>query len=512
MFEDFLEFDIDSWDQSFREAVKKDTHLYAPVEVYEFLIDYYFNEGKNNYAEKAIEWGIYLYPTSSEILLKKGYFLYRRKRFNEAIQTLKNAYIYDRDNIMAVIYIALCHIELGNIAKAQKYHQLSLQLLTEIEQNDNIFDNDEHDDEGLEFNPYVHIIFQLNDILQIEFVKNDFEQPFIVEKKLRKKDKYKIDFIESILLNITVSDKEKNSKAYWLENIALCNSLQNKLNKSIKYIEKAIQIFPYSVEYWVILAILQIRAKKYEEALESVEYAIAIFPEHPQALYTYATILYYLKKYEKSLEVYLTIIELDLGDESEVFLNIGKCYENLNDYLNATAYYLKSYESNPENIQALVNLGGLFLMLHDYDMAHHYLFLAQKVNNEDPELNFNLADLMYHQRNYHKALIYINKALSQIPDEVDYILLQSEIYQAKGNINKSIVVLEKALNQVEENVRIQYRLAGLYLLEDRRADAYQFLSQAVVKDPSYISIFLETFPQAKNDKLFKGLLNLHDKK
>jgi len=512
MFEDFLDFDIDSWDQSFREALKKDTYFYAPVEVYEFLIDYYFTEGKNNYAEKAIEWGMILYPTSSEILFKKGIFLYKRKRFNEAIQTLKTAHIYDRDNMMTVVYIALCYIELGNITKAQKYHQLTLQLLAENEQNENLFDNDEHDDEEFELSSSVHLIFQLNDILQVEFVKNDFELPFIVDKKLRKKDKYKIDFIESVLMNITVSDNDKSSKSYWLENIALCHSLQNKLNKSIKYIEKAIQINPYSVDYWVSLAILQIRAQKYEEALDSIEYAIAIYPEHPQALYTYATILYYLKNYEKSLQVYLTITELDFGDESEVFLNIGKCYENLNDYLNATAYYLKSYESNHENIQALVNLGGLFIMLHDYEMAFHYLFLAKKINNNDPELNFNLADLMYRQKNYHKALIYINKALLQMPEEVDFILLQSEIYQAKGNIQKSIVVLEKALNQVKANVQIQYRLAGLYFLEDRRAEAYHFLSQAVIQDSSYIPLFLETFPQVKNDKIFKGLLNLHEKK
>jgi len=508
MFEDFFDINIDDLDKRFKEAVKKGNRFYASEEEFEALIYYYEIEGKVNYAEKAIDLATMLYPSSATILYKKGYFLYKRKRYNEAILTLKNAHVFDRFNPIIYVYIALCYIELGNIPKAQKYHQLTLQLLAENEKENNFFDYDDDEDYGSEDS--IYIMFELIDILHNEFVKDDYDMPFVVDDKLRKKDKQKLDFIESILMNINNADNDY-FQAFKFKNIALCHSLKNNLNKSIKYIEKAIQYQPYDAEYWVGLAILNIRAKKYEEALESVEYAIAIFPEYPEALYTYATILYHLKNYTKALEVYLKVIELDTSNESEVYLNIGKCYEHLNDYLNATAYYLKSYETDNDNIEALVNLGGLFLTLNDYEMAHHYLFLAQQKNNNDPELNFNLADLMYHQGNYHKAIIYINKALADMPDEVDYILLQSEIYQAKGNIAKSIAVLEKALDVVEETLRIQYRLAGLYLLENRRAEAYQSLSEAITQNSEYISSFLESFPEAKNDKIFKGLLNLQPK-
>ena len=134
--------------------------------------------------------------------------------------------------------------------------------------------------------------------------------------------------------------------------------------------------------------------------------------------------------------------------------------------------------------------------------------MATKIDKEDAELNYTLADLMLHKKEFNKATRYINKALSLLPHEADFILLQSEIYQAKGNLEKSISVLKNSIDSVEEKVRLLYRIAGLYILLDRKNMAYNYLQTAISEDSNLISMFLDSFPEAKNDNLFKGLLNL----
>lgn len=488
MFEDYFDFDIEGLGKRFKEAITHGTSFFASEEEFESLIDFYYFQGKYSYAEKAIEKALILYPMSSILWHKKGNFLYHTTKHQEALSSFKNAYLFDKTYLQNALYIALTYIELNNIHQAQKFFDITIELLN----------NEEND-------PY-NALLLCNDIIFSNIIDQE-ENPFFIDKKLSLKKRLKIDLVEVLLKNIIIENDEI-AYAQKLENLALCCSLKGQIKKSIKYLDEAIQLEPFNFERWVYLALLYYRSKNYNESLECLEYSLAIFPENPEALYIKGSLYFLLKEYHKALEIYKELINYDLIEESEIYLNMGKCYECLNEPVNATAYYLKSYESNKNNIKALVNLGGLFLELHDLDMSYHYLYMAMKIDKEDAELNYTLADLMLKKNELNKATRYINKALENLPHEADFILLQSEIFQAKGNLEKSIAVLKDSIDFVEEKARFYYRIAGLYILLDQKNIAYHYLHTAISEDPNLVSNFLESFPTSKNDNLFKGLLNL----
>lgn len=488
MFEDFFDFDIEDLEKRFKDALTQGTSFFASEEEFENLINFYYFQGKYSYAEKAIEKALILYPMSSILWHKKGNFLYHITKYQEALSSFKNAYLFDKTYLQNTLYIALTYIELNNIRQAQKFFDITIELLN----------NEEND--------LYNTLILCNDIIFSNIIDQK-ENPFFIDEKLSHKKHLKLNLVEALLKNIIIENDEF-AYAQKLENLALCSSLKGNIKKSIKYLDEAIQLDPFNIERWVYLAILYYRSKNYTKSIECLEYSLAIFPENPEALYIKGSSHFLLKEYHKALETYQELINYDLSEESDVYLNMGKCYECLNDPLNASAYYLKSYESDKNNTKALINLGGLFLELHDFEMSYHYLYMAMKIDKEDAELNYTLAYLMFQKNELNKAIRYINKALVYLPHETDFILLQSEILQAKGNLEKSIAVLKNSIDFVEDKARFYYRIAGLYILLDQKNIAYHYLQTAISEDPNLVSNFLEMYPIIKSDNLFKGLLNL----
>lgn len=488
MIEDFFDFDIEGLVKRFKDSLRQGTVFFASEEEFEHLIDFYYSQGKYSYAEKAIEKALVLYPKSPILWHKKGIFFYYKKKYREALLSYKNAYLFDKTYLENTLYIALTYIELNNIYQAQKFFDITIDILS----------NNENDP--------LDALFLCSDIIYSNIIDQD-KNPFIIDNKPSRKKRLKLDLIEALLKNIK-TEYDETANAQKLEYLALCSSLKGQLKKSIKFLNEALQLNPFNFNRWLYLALLYYRSQNYTECIECLEYSLAIFPENPEALNIKGSSFFLLKEYHKALETYLELINYDLSEESETYFNIGKCYECLNDSLNATVYYLKSYESDKNNIKALINLGRLFLQLHDFEMSYHYLYMAMKIDKEDAKLNYTLANLMFQKKELNKAIRYINKALINLPHEADFILLQSEIYQAKGNFKKSIAVLKKSIDFVEDKVYFYYRLASLYILLNQKNIAYCYLKKAVLEDPNLVSTFLKSFPETKNDNLFKGLLNL----
>lgn len=491
MFEDYFEIDIEQLSSRFKDSISKGTSFFATDEEFEYLINYYFNQGMFSLVDKAVEKSLILYPVSSRLWHLKGFVFFKTKKYNEALIAFKNAYVFNKEDAENALFIALTYIELDNIHQSQKFFAIAADLLA----------NEESED------PY-NVLLQGSEIIYSHVISGD-DNPFLIDNKFGQKELLKIDLAEALFNS--VEDIEDNAfNAQKSEYLALCYALKGKLKKSKKELEKAIKIDPFNFDRWLYYGLLDYRLKNYNDALESIEYSLSVFPENPEALYIKGSILFMLQDYSKALETYQELLSYDLTEESEIYLNMGKCYECINDYMNATSYYLKSYENDKENAKALINLGGMFLELHDLEMAHHYLFLASKIDKDNAELQYTFADLMLHKGNLAKGIRYINKALAQIPDEVDFILLQSELYQAKNNIHKSIQILKNALknNDIEEKARFYFRLAGLHILNQNIDEAYHYLKTAISEDPKLMPNFLDSFPEAKKYNIFKGLLNL----
>ncbi len=446
------------------------------------LFEFYFNLMNKTYVDRILELGLKTYPQSSELLYCSGLQAFYEKRYDRALLYFKKSLIYDTTFFKPHLLKGIVYIELGKIEKAKQ----SFNDLVNVLQHS--------PDEYLQ--ELEELILEIFDrYFALEILLND-------QEKFEQKEQLILDFLYALVQRYF--DKEN----IYLNFKVVKYLLKKDYQKAETFLIKQVYQSPFNFVLWYNLAQLYIKLHKYFDALEAIDYSLAIYPENYESLYLKAIILFLNEKYQEAITIYLELLDLEIFEESDIYVNIGKCYECLEQYQDATYYYLKAIDSDQTNIQAYVDLGALFLELNELDLSSYYLTEAQKIDKEFPELNYVLADLMLKKGEYIQGIKYINKAIEKKANDTDFILLYSELYEALGKIDKSISVLKKSLNKVEDKARVFYRLAGLYVNMDNEQDAYNNLKKAIDLDNSYIENFLRIYPDAQKYNQLKSLLNL----
>ena len=79
----------------FEEMEKTNSPLFLEESSFEQLIDYYELKKKGEKASKVAELAIEQYPYSAYFLIKKAQFLFDVRQFDQALETLEKAEVFD---------------------------------------------------------------------------------------------------------------------------------------------------------------------------------------------------------------------------------------------------------------------------------------------------------------------------------------------------------------------------------------------------------------------------------
>lgn len=144
--------------------------------------------------------------------------------------------------------------------------------------------------------------------------------------------------------------------------------VENKLDQAVSVAEKAYENVPDSEIVMNDLAVVYIRAKRYEEAKTLAETVIKKNTKFTPAYITLGNIYYLQKKYELARLVYLKAV--DQGDDSgDLYTNMGLVAMYTEDKDSALNYLKKGVEKSPGNPYAHLNLGNFFMSTGDYEGA-----------------------------------------------------------------------------------------------------------------------------------------------
>src|SRR5580693_7468655 len=78
----------------FEEMLKTGEVVFFDLTVYEFIINYFIEEGKFNKALKACNYAIEQYPYSTELFLDKANLLIKKQKFDEALEYIEKAELF----------------------------------------------------------------------------------------------------------------------------------------------------------------------------------------------------------------------------------------------------------------------------------------------------------------------------------------------------------------------------------------------------------------------------------
>lgn len=402
--------------ERFEKMLDERLQSYFDTEEFYEIIAYYLDVGDLPYAKKAIDYALEIYPSSTEIQIKKlEYFLSinRLKAASEMINDLKEV---GENDVDFVLCLARFWSLKQNPKKSIQYYETALEFGEDTEYIYNCMGN-----EYLNLNEISQALFYFKKALELD-LEDDFSFFSCIQ------------CFEELHLN----------------------------KECIDFLLQYIDLRPYSEMAWSQLGQQYMLLKNYEEAHRAFDFATVINPRGIMSHTQKAHSLEKLEDYEGAIKVYEETLELD-DSAAYTYLKIGDCYKKLGKPFKALKAYHQSIQEDPQLDQGWVATSDLYDSLGNFEEALYYLNRALDLDS----LNID----------YWKRRAYLNIQLIKFEEStLDYYHLvelePNNFYNWLG-LSETLITIgdyQKAIDAVYEGLKhfnraeLYYQLSNCYYL------------------------------------------------
>lgn len=286
---------------------------------------------------------------------------------------------------------------------------------------------------------------------------------------------------EETLIQI-LSINQNNWRAY--HGLALSQYKLKKFIKSDQNFQKALDIekkdYGLLLDYGLFLSNQQMNKK----AQNIFEKLILLDPNNFVGFYNLANCCVELGEYKKALDLYTRSLKLDKQDNAQILCSIGVCFERLNDFKNATIYFKKSLDIEPNLILALINLAIIEQSQGNFSSSEQ---LLNKIISIDPS----------HGEAY--RILSLQKTFTSKDSE---IVNMKQVYnQLAESENK--MFLGYALSKANEDIK-NFKEACFYLKKSNQFRRLMFPNYNINNEIKNFNSLKKIFTKSFYDK-FKNL-------
>ncbi|MDA0525231.1 tetratricopeptide repeat protein [Methanococcoides alaskense] len=175
-------------------------------------------------------------------------------------------------------------------------------------------------------------------------------------------------------------------------NLSSSNYYKNEYEKSLKAINKALDLNPDDAEAWNNKGVTLGDLGRHEEALEAHNKALELNPDYADAWNNKGVVLGNLDRHEEALEAYKKALELN-PDYADAWNNKGVALSYLGRHEEALEAYKKAIDLDPENAEAWNNKGVALRDLGRHEEALEAYKKALDLNPDDAEIWYNKAGI-----------------------------------------------------------------------------------------------------------------------
>lgn len=426
------------------------SHSFIEEEDFETLIDYFNEKDNNAEAFNASEIGLQLFPYSSLLMIKKSDLLIIARKYEEALQLLEKAELYNTDDINIYILKTDIYLALDRQQDAVKLLEEALTLFTGEER--------------------IELLFELADVY------DDYEEF----------DKL-FDCLKLIL-----QDEPNNEEA--LYKICFWADFTRRNEESIVIHQKIIDEFPYNEIAWFNLGTAYQGLKLYEKAIDAYKYCIVIDEKFDYAYRNMGDAYIRLRKYKEAIEVLEKVLELS-RPEDVIYEAIGYCYLRLNNFAQARFNYKKAVHLNPDDSKLHYKIATTYMHEKQWQFAIKFLENALKLHHNVREYNLALGNCYLNLEQYKEAIIYFGIAVKLKPKSVlgweallNCLLKNNHAEEAAQYALTAITATES-----KRPVFKFYYSAALFLTGKSKEAVVQ-LESAMQKAPKLLKKFIEINP------------------
>ena len=211
-------------------------------------------------------------------------------------------------------------------------------------------------------------------------------------------------------------------------------------------------------------------------------------------------------KYSEALKIYLGMLNTSMS--YELYLEIGKCYYKLNDFMKAEEYLKKSLSLEDGYNQSYLFLGNIYFKRNRTDEAIEYWSEAFARYPDEEAVCLNLAtsyfskkmkfQSFYYYERYLKYAKVANDSYNTIKSSIDKCYEAGNEFYEKGkransnnNKDEAIEYLTYATKHIPTSFDINHLLGKIYLEKQDYMHALIYLKQAFCIDFRSLDVLQE---------------------
>ena len=446
----------------YESMLKTNKVLFFDSEEFEDIILHYLDMGKANLAKKALKLALEQHPKSTGLKLVQVEMLVYDDKLDQAEKMLNDLFAIEPNN--DEIYI-----QKANIYSKRDDHEKAVELLkTALEYTDDYAD--------------------VYNLLGMEHL-------FMDNLELAKEN-----FIKCL-----EEDPEDQASLY---NVVYCYEFLDQNQQAIDYLNKYIDLNPYSEIAWHQIGRLSYGLKNYKEAIRAFDYATLIDDEFMGAFMEKAKAHERLKQYEEAIENYKKTIELD-DATSYALLRIGKCYEKLGNKPFALKYYNKTVHEDPLLDKGWIAITDFYVREKNFTKALYFVNKALAIDNQNALYWKRFGTINKKINLFEEAELGYRKAVEFGDFQLDTWLFWVDTLQFLGEFDFAIQTLLQATEYFPEEYQVEYRLAGLYFMlgDDKKGKFH--ISNGLRLNFTNHTILENLFPVVWQRKMVQNAINKH---
>lgn len=397
-FEDLNNDDLNELIEKFEDCLSNKQGCFFDSEEILEVIDYYFAISEFTKTESAINLALQLYPNEIEINIRHAQLISQKKNPQEAIIYLEKFKETNPEDSNLIFALASLYSQAGIQSKA-------------IENYENLLDQDNED------------IEVYSSLAEEYFSLNDYESAAKIYKK---------------------AIRIEPTNSYLLQPFAYASQYIDNPEKSIIFLRKLCQRFPFSEENWISYGILLYYTEKYFDSITAFELAIAIDEENATPHLYRAQSLIALEDFKKGIEALHEANKLEPKEPLVLFF-LAQAYEKQDNWTTAAIYYKKCIKYDQYNSDAWIGVAMCY----------------------------------FEENDFHSAEPYIKKALIIEPNNIHYRLAYAEMLYKENYIEKSEELYQSLYEEGKELSLITINWAMSMVQADKTMDAIHLLRETI---------------------------------
>lgn len=178
------------------------------------------------------------------------------------------------------------------------------------------------------------------------------------------------------------------------------------------------------------------------------------------------------------------------GEKNRILEELGEAVADQGRDRDASRYFEKVVNNQPENLSARLRLAELYLYLGENDGALSHLLYVLKNKPNDPSLHYQIAFILLSMDRSLEAIPYLETYLKAVPLDLDAKLQLYYAYLWNDKPEKALETLSSIVSADPENVDLIKELADRMVDNGKEREAISLYEEVIRKKPNNMGVRL----------------------